>query len=185
MSHATCAYLGFLRDYTYIYQAVADVDIKYVAFKCLCQSALAVAKENGTEVAPLLSHAENLIFRFKNVELGDTVERVGKDTIRKLGSNDRLIGALKLCEKHNLSCEYLCIGVAAGMMFNPSADERSVELSNFVKENGVKKTLEKYCEYSGKSSGLIEELYNKLNSGVSLTEIINYCEEVSGKAIRV
>ncbi len=185
MSHATCAYLGYLRDYTYIYQAVNDVDIKYVAYKSLLQSASAVAKENGAEMKDLISHAENLIYRFKNTALGDTVERVGKDTIRKLGNNDRLVGALLLAEKHSLPCEYLCIGIAAGMLFNPQADERSVELSGFAKENGVKATLQKYCGYDGKMVGVIETLYDKFNSGETLASVIDYVEELSGKEIRV
>ena len=185
MSHATCAYLGYLKNYNYIYETIADVDIKYVAYKCLSQSALAISKENGVDISGLLSHAENLIYRFKNVELGDTVERVGKDTIRKLSSNDRLVGAILLAEKHNLSCEYLCLGVAAGMHFAPSSDERSVELSSSAKENGVSATLEKYCGYNGKMISLIENLYNKFSRGEKLTDIINYVEEVSGKATRV
>ena len=67
--------------------------------------------------------------------------RVGKDTIRKLGSNDRLIGAIKLADKHNLPCEYLCIGVAAGMFFSPDGDASSIEVSNFAKETERKRFL--------------------------------------------
>ena len=143
MSHATCAYLGALRGYKYIYEAIADFDIKFVASKALMQSATAVAKENNVEMDFLLSHAENLLFRFKNKELGDTVERVGRDTIRKLSSNDRLFGAINLAEKHDLPCEYLCLGVAAGLCFNPESDASSIEVSNYAKENGVKETLKK------------------------------------------
>ena len=53
MSHALCAYLGYQRNYEYIYQAVADYDIKYVALNALCQSALAVAKETQMASVPL------------------------------------------------------------------------------------------------------------------------------------
>ena len=185
MSHATCAYLGALRGYTYIYEAVADFDIKFVAFKALTQSAMAVAKENGVEMDLLLSHAENLLFRFKNKALADTVERVGKDTKRKLSSNDRLIGAINLAEKHNLPCEYLCLGVAAGLHFKPDADESSKEVASFAKENGVKATLKQYCNYEGKMADLISNLYNMIDKGESIPTIVEYIEEVSGKAIRV
>ncbi len=185
MSHATCAYLGFLRDYAYIYEAVADFDIKFVAYKALTQSALAVAKENGVEIDGLLAHAENLLYRFTNKALGDTVERVGKDTMRKLSSNDRLIGAINLAEKHDLPCTYLCIGVAAGMLFNPNADERSVELYNYAKEKGAKATLEKYSEYTGKHAELICEFYEMLKTGKQLSALIKYADEYTGKEIRV
>ncbi len=185
MSHALCAYLGYQRNYEYIYQAVGDYDIKCVAFNALCQSAMAVAKENGVEIESLISHAQNLLYRFSNVALGDTVARVGKDTIRKLGSNDRLIGAINLAEKHGVNCEYLCLGVALGMRFAPEGDERSQELSAFAKENGAKKTLEKYSEYNGKMADLICEFYDMSVSGKSVEELIKYCEEKVGKPIRV
>ncbi len=185
MSHALCAYLGYQRNYEYIYEAIGDYDIKCVAFNALCQSAMAVAKENGVEIESLISHAQNLLYRFSNVALGDTVARVGKDTIRKLSTNDRLIGAINLADKHNVNCEYLCLGVALGMRFAPDGDERSQELCAFAKENGARKTLEKYSEYNGRMTDLICEFYDMSVSGKSVEELIKYCEEKVGKPIRV
>lgn len=185
MSHATCAYLGYLRDYEFIYEAVADFDIKYVAYRALTQSALAVSKENGVEIDSLLSHAENLLYRFTNKALADTVARVGKDTKRKLSSNDRLIGAINLCDKHNLSCEYLCIGVAAGMAFDPEGDDSSKEICAFAKENGAKETLKKYCNYEGRMADVIANLYEMIKNGKQISALVKYVEEVSGKTMRV
>ena len=185
MGHALCAYLGFLRNYQFIYQTVNDYDIKYVAYRALTASATALAKENNVDVSWLLAHADNLLYRFTNVALADTVERVGKDTKRKLGANDRLIGALKLVEKQGVDGTYLAIGIAAGLLFNPESDASSVELSNFAKENGVKATLEKYSEYTGKYVDLIEKLYEMFKNGKTLVEVINYCMETSNTEIRV
>ena len=185
MSHATCAYLGYQRGYEYIYQAINDFDIKYVAYKALTQSALAIAKENGVEIDFLLSHAENLLFRFKNVALADTVERVGKDTIRKLSSNDRLIGAINLAEKHNLPCSSICLGVAAAMLFKPEADERSNEIYAFAQENGAKLTLEKYSNYKGVHADLIDSAYQMLKAGKDIDEVIEFCDKFDGEKIRV
>ena len=185
MSHALCAYLGYQRGYEYIYQAVGDYDIKCVALNALCQSAMAVAKENGVEMQGLISHAQNLLYRFSNVALGDTVARVGKDTIRKLGSNDRLIGAINLAEKHGVSCEYLCLGVALGMRFAPDGDDSSKELSAYADQNGAKATLEKYSGYTGKMTDLICEFYQMSKDGKSIEELIKYCEILVGGPIRV
>lgn len=185
MSHATCAYLGYLRDYEYIYEAIADFDIKYVAYRALTQSALAVSKENGVEIDSLLAHAENLLYRFTNKALADTVARVGKDTKRKLSSNDRLIGAINLCDKHNLSCEYLCIGVAAGMAFDPEGDDSSKEICAFAKENGAKETLKKYCNYEGRMADLIATLYDMIQNGKQISALVKYVDELSGKTMRV
>ena len=185
MSHALSAYLGYLKGKTYIYETMQDFDIRFVAIKALLQSALALSVENKVEINSLLSHADNLLYRFTNVALEDTVERVGKDTKRKLGGNDRLVGALKLAEKHGLDANYICIGVAAGMFFEPKADESSVELCAFAKENGVAKTLEKYSEYKGKYVDLITDIYNLIAEGKTIGEVLTYTEKYNNKEIRV
>jgi mannitol-1-phosphate 5-dehydrogenase len=185
MSHATCAYLGYLRDYQYIYESVADYDIKYVAYRALVQSANAVAKENNVGIDDLLSHAENLLYRFTNKALADTVARVGKDTKRKLSANDRLIGAINLADKHNLPCEYLCIGVAAGMFFDPDGDDSRKEICAFAKEFGPSETLKKYCNYDGRMKDLICTLYDMIKSGKQISSLIKYCEILTGKSVRV
>lgn len=177
MSHALCAYLGYLRGYEYIYQAVNDFDIRYCVFRALVRSALAIAKENGVEIDGLIGHAENLLYRFTNTALADTVERVGKDTKRKLGANDRLIGALKLCEKHNIDATYICIGIAAGLLFAPQADASAIEVKEYAEEKGVKATLEKYSEYSGKYVDLITEIYDEFKQGKTLADVINLIDK--------
>ena len=185
MSHALCAYLGFLRDYEYIYETIADFDIKYVAFKALTQSALAISKENGVEIDGLLMHAEDLLYHFSNKALADTVARVGKDTKRKLSPNDRLIGAIKLCDKYNLPCEYLCIGVSAGLNFNPDGDEQSKEVYQYAKEYGAKQTLLTYSGYDGRMVDLIENLYQMIREGKSLCALIKHVDKICGKTLKV
>ena len=185
MSHAVCAYLGFLRDYTYIYEAVADFDIKYVAYKALTAMAVAVSEENSTDIKMLLDHADNLLYRFTNTALADTVARVGKDTKRKLGGNDRLIGALKLAEKHGVDAGYICIGVAAGMLFNPEGDDSSAELSEFASMNGAAAALEKYSDYSGRYVSVISKFYSELKRGKTLSALVNTCDAMNNRDIRV
>ena len=185
MSHATTAYLGNLKGYEYIYQAIGDYDIRYLAYRALMQSALALSIENKVDFKILSEHAENLLYRFQNTALADTIARVGKDTIRKLSENDRLIGALKLCEKHGVSCKVLCVAIASAMFFSPEGDERSQELSLFAKENGVVKTLEKYSNYTGENAELIAKLYDMIKDGKEIKELIAYCDDLSGKEIKV
>ena len=185
MSHAICAYLGFLRDYTYIYEAVADFDIKYVAYKALTAMAVAVSEENSTDIKMLLDHADNLLYRFTNTALADTVARVGKDTKRKLGGNDRLIGAIKLAEKHGVDAGYICIGVAAGMLFNPEGDDSSAELSEFASMNGAAAALEKYSDYSGRYVSVISKFYSELKRGKTLSALVKMCDAMNNRDIRV
>ena len=105
--------------------------------------------------------------------------------MRKLSNNDRLIGAILLAEKHGLPCTYLCIGVAAGMLFNPETDERSKELYAFSQENGARETLKKYSGYDGANVDLICDLYDMLKKGKQISALIKYADEYTGKEIRV
>ncbi len=184
MSHALCSYLGNLRGYTYVYETVGDYDIRYVAYRALSEMAIAVSKENGTEVQPLLEHAQNLLYRFGNTALGDTVARVGKDTIRKLGDNDRLVGALKLSIKHGIPCYSICIGVAAALLFAPEGDERSLEVKEFAAANGALEALKKYANLECFEAELIAKLYDMLKSGCQLNMLIQMCDEIAGAKIR-
>lgn len=185
MSHALSAYLGNLRNYEYIYQTMQDFDIRFIAKKVLTDVAVAMAKEHDADINQLIAHGDNLIYRFQNTALADTVARVGKDTIRKLGSNDRIIGALKLCEKHGVDCSYLAIGVASGLAFSPIGDESSKELYDFTTQNGVKSALEKYSQYSGKYVELISKLYEMIKNGKTILEMIEYCDDLREKEIKV
>ena len=185
MSHALCAYLGNLRGYEYIYEAVADYDIRYVAYKALSEMAVAVSLENGTDVKPLIDHADNLLYRFTNKSLGDTVARVGKDTKRKLSANDRLVGAYNLSVKNGAPCKFLCLGMAAALLFSPEGDESSLEVRTYAEQNSVKAALEKYSSFTGADVELVEKLYAMLKEGKQLNVLIKYCDELTGSEIRV
>jgi mannitol-1-phosphate 5-dehydrogenase len=145
MSHALTAYFGYLRGYTYIWEANADADIRGFATKALAEASLALSKEYGVSIEELKAFSDNLIERFDNKLLGDTIERVGKDTKRKLSVNDRLVGAALLCEKLGISATYITAGIAAGLLFAPESDESAIEVAKDAKENGVFHALATYC----------------------------------------
>ena len=145
MSHAVTAYLGYLKGYTYIWEAIADSEIKSAARAALSDSASALAAEYGVDAKIFEEFSDDLINRFGNKLLGDTVARVGKDTIRKLSENDRLTGAYKLAEKHGIKSEPIARAIAAAFKFAPEGDKESAEVAAYAKANDIKSALEKYC----------------------------------------
>jgi mannitol-1-phosphate 5-dehydrogenase len=120
MAHALLAYLGNLKGFKYIWEAVEDEYIRSIVTEAMNEAALALSKEHGVEFSVLKEHVEDLIIRFGNHQLGDTVERVGRDLKRKLSQNDRLAGAIKLCKKNGVQPTNICIGVAAALHFTDS-----------------------------------------------------------------
>lgn len=163
MSHALCAYLGKLKGYEYIWQAAADMKIRFIALGALCQSAQTLAKEHDAELSALNEHSFDLLSRYDNKLLGDTVARVGNDTKRKLSSVDRLPGAVKLAKKHGLPVDYMVMGLAAGLLFD--LDDSSAEVKAYADENGVSAALEKYSEITDSDIvSLCEVYYNALKA---------------------
>ncbi len=164
MSHALTAYLGALKGYEYIWQANADLDIRSTARNALEEISKAMSAEYKVPYSELEVFSYDLILRYDNKLLGDTIERVGKDTKRKLSENDRFVGAIRLCQKHGIEPSNIIRGMAAGLLFCPEGDTASIELNNYLKENGVYATLEKYCGI-GKDeeiAALIAKEYEKL-----------------------
>jgi hypothetical protein len=155
MSHAVCAYLGYAKGYGYIYEAVRDKEIRRVISGALSESAAALAEEYGADKKELDAYGEDLLRRYDNVLLGDSVERVGRDSARKLGANDRLAGAAKLCLSHGIKPVNIAKGMAAAFEFAPENDTASAEVALFAKENGLRAALKKYSGAEGELADMV------------------------------
>lgn len=177
MSHATCAYLGHLLGYSYTYESMANSSIKLICKNALQESVTALSREYGFDLSELLDHADELLFRFANHRLGDTVNRVGKDPIRKLSNNDRLIGTLKSCIANDIKPVYVCIGIAAGFLFDVEDDAASQEVSKIAKTKGVKAALKEVSSLEAPVQWLelIETFYNMLKEK-DFVKVISYAE---------
>ena len=174
MSHALTAYFGALRGYTYIWEAIQDSDIKELASEALKESSRALNLEYGVEMQELEDFSNNLIERFENKLLGDTIERVGKDTKRKLSINDRFVGVALLCQKQGTLPKHILAGLSAGLHFAKEGDDASIEVSTFARECGVKEALEKYCGISPTSTvaEIVEDYYDKIKNNIALSELV-------------
>lgn len=179
MSHAVTAYLGALLGYEYIWQSATDPSVKLISLQVLLESSQALSKEHGVDITELIAFSEDLLYRYENKLLGDTALRVGRDTIRKLSKEDRLVGAHNLCKKQGVSPVYICLGIAAALCFEPDDDAASKEIAQCVKTNGVAITLEKYSALSDADSvSLIEKFYNMLKSGTPVKDVISFAQQV-------
>ena len=122
MGHATVAYLGFHKypEAIYLHEVLDDSQLLEEVRKTMIQSAVILQSLYPKEftLQQLEDHVDDLIHRFRNKSLGDTVFRVGCDLYRKLGPDDRLVtpirAALKMSKPYNLILNALY----AGMAFN-------------------------------------------------------------------
>ncbi len=92
--------------------------------------------------------------------------RGAKDPIRKLGPQDRLIGAASLAEEFGIEPQYLAQGIAAALCYNNPEDKEAVRLSGKLKDEGVDAVLKNICnlEPEGKLTFLIKEKLEEINT---------------------
>jgi len=115
MGHATCAYLGDLLGLQYIYESIDVADIRILVQNAMLESAMALSKKYGVDLAGIQMHITDLLYRFTNAALKDTCMRVGGDPARKLSPDDRLIGSSTLALAQGITPAYITVGAAAGL----------------------------------------------------------------------
>ena len=173
MGHATTAYFGKLNGLQYIYEGINIPEIELIVEKAMVSSAAALSKKYNVPFAELLSHVENLLYRFSNKQLGDTADRVGGDIRRKLSPNDRMLGSYKLCAETGVDNSWIALGIAAALLFEREGEEKMApeyiltEISGFDKNGADYKRIMNY--------------YNMLENKESLKNIIAYIKEESQK----
>ncbi|WP_022893855.1 mannitol-1-phosphate 5-dehydrogenase [Agromyces subbeticus] len=126
--HAAAAYFGFLAGHERISEALADEAVARAVEQVLDEtSALIVAKHDFGEADQAAYRAE-ILERFRNPELPDTVERVGRQPLRKLGRRERFIGPAAELAVRGLPVDWLLAAVGAALRFDVPADPESAEL---------------------------------------------------------
>ena len=80
--------------------------------------------------------------RFGNPMMEDTLVRVAKDPIRKLGPGDRLIGSARLCLEEGIFPENIARVCGAALCYDFEGDVESLKRQVMIRAQGIEKTLE-------------------------------------------
>ena len=142
--HATCAYLGFLKGYHYIHTAIRDPEIRAAVLAAMREGQRGLAARYGAEFAGDESELQQILKRFENAALQDTVSRVGRDPLRKLSAEDRLVGAAQLAQQAGVRPESLGLAAAAALCFDPH-DPSAAELQQEIRRAGLGPALHHAC----------------------------------------
>ncbi len=145
MGHAMVAYFAYQQGIEYIWQAVEHKEVYDLARKAMRGSGEALIREYGEEMRENVeNNIDDLLFRFGNKALKDTVARVGGDLVRKLRRNDRLVGAALYCIEQGVDPEPIVEGIRAALKFDREGDVSAPELQKALKEQGIDYVLEHY-----------------------------------------
>ena len=162
--HCITAYLGCLKGHRTIREAIEDPEIQAEVKQAMQESGEVLIRRYGFDRDMHNAYIEKILGRFANPYLVDEVDRVGRQPIRKLGANDRLVKPLLGTIEYSTENQTLLKGIAAALKYTNDTDPQAVELQASLKEVGVKPTLAKYTGLAEDSAEVtqIETLYNQL-----------------------
>lgn len=162
--HAITAYFGYLKGYETIEESIKDEVIYDFVKKAMIESGKGlIAKYNFDEEAHY-KYINKIIDRFKNPYLKDDVARVGREPLRKLNENDRLIKPLITARGYNINTDNLLLGVGAALHYDNKEDEQSVKLQSLINEKGIKESLAEISKISDDTDVLdkVEKYYDEV-----------------------
>lgn len=122
MGHTAAAFLGMRKGYEYIWQTVQDQEIRGIVKQAMLESCAGLSAAYREDFHALSAHVEDLLRRFENSKLQDTVGRVGRDLPRKLGDNERFFGAARLCEAQGVTYPAIRRCIRAALDIKGDAD---------------------------------------------------------------
>jgi len=156
LGHASAAYIGYLEnpEFIYLYEVLARKKIFIAVRETMMEAArilLKIYPEEFTSVS-LRDHIDDLLERFQNRALGDTIFRVGCDLRRKLGKDDRLAGAIRLGFELGLPYSRILYALVCATHFR-AADENGMMLPDDkefeeVYSRGIDSVLTEICGFN-------------------------------------
>ena len=167
--HAITAYFGYLKGYNTVDESIKDEVIQDLVKKAMIESGQGLIAKYNFDKEEHFKYIDKIIGRFKNPYLKDDVARVGREPLRKLNENDRLIKPLMTAKSFNLDIDNLLLGVGAALNYNNEEDSQSVELQSLISEKGVKESLAHVANLAQEQEILskVEKYYNEVKSIIS------------------
>ena len=126
--HATTAYHGFLAGAESISEAIAIPSVLAEVRAVLAETSQLLVAKHGFDPAVQKAYLEKNLERFANPHLTDSVERVGRQPLRKLSRHERFVGpAAELMDAGTVP-EALVRTMGAALHFDVAEDPESQEL---------------------------------------------------------
>lgn len=121
LGHAAAAYTGFLKhpEKVFLYEILQDPEIFLMTRTVMLESSSILIKIYPLEftMEDLADHIDDLLARFRNKALKDTVFRLGCDLMRKLGPEDRLVAPITEAIRSGLPYDKILYVLVCGFYF--------------------------------------------------------------------
>jgi mannitol-1-phosphate 5-dehydrogenase len=144
-AHCATAYLGQKAGFETIASSLKDKMIHDQVLSVLKETSLALVLKHGLDPRDQASYVAKTMSRLQNPMIDDSVERVGRDPIRKLSRTERLIGpAAYLAENGRVPSAILEV-VSAALDFHSPDDASVTQLGEMLQDLSADDFVESVC----------------------------------------
>ena len=158
MAQAALAYHGALRGYERIVDCIDDEKVHAEAEGALGEVSLALTAAYGFTPEDMADWNHGVMEQTANPALGDTVQRMGADPIRKLRRDDRLAGAALLCLQYGIQPTYLMRALAAALHYQHAQDQAAQQVKGLIAKQGVREAVKELCALKDEEHELLEDI---------------------------
>lgn len=159
--HAMLAYLGSLKKYDFIHEAMNDIYIKQIIIGAMNEITYGLIKSTLVDKDLANIYKKKEISRFKNKLLYDPISRVAREPLRKLAHDNRIVMATRLSFLNkNLPINTL-IGFKSSFYYYDRNDTESHYLQKLRKASSEEELIKKLCNIN--ETDPISLLIKKIN----------------------
>jgi len=144
--HASAAYFGYAAGVEKISDAMADPSVAAKVRAVLEETKELLVAKHGFVEAEQEAYVQKILSRFSNPHLPDTVNRVGRAPLRKLGRHERFVGPAAELAERGVTPVALLEAMSAALRFDDGADDEAVELANMLSELDAAAVVERVTE---------------------------------------
>lgn len=144
--HASAAYFGYGAGLEKISDAMADSSVAARVRAVLEETKQLLVAKHGFAEAEQEAYVQKILSRFTNPYLPDTVNRVGRAPLRKLGRHERFIGPAAELAERGVTPVALLDAISAALRFDDGADDEAVELARMLSEMDAAEAVERITE---------------------------------------
>ena len=150
LGHASAAYFGYylLPDSKYMHEVLADKRVIKFTRRVMQEAGglLRAFYPDEFRDKDITDHINDLLCRFQNRNLGDTIFRVGSDLQRKLGPDDRFMATIRLAMKKRVPYGMILESMAMGFFFKAKDENEQMFPGDINFQKGVSENLDEVLE---------------------------------------
>ena len=131
-AHCSVAYLGFRKGFINTGDALKDPEIKKQLLAVLAETSKALQIRHKLDPKEQQKYIETTVSRLENPLLNDSIERVGRDPMRKLSRSERLVSPAATLAENGIPPTALLLIYGCALRFENDDDASAVKMHELL-----------------------------------------------------